>query len=204
MKKYAVSSLMILLFMSAAVAAIPPSPVMMLEKVSNQLIAELKAKQLQLQEKPATVYSIVDQILLPHVDIVSMSRSALGRDAWLQANASQKKQFVKAFTDLVVRTYGGALADYNDEAIRFLPMRDRLTADTTRVQVATEIFRKEGPKIPVTYRLVYRSSGWKVYDFSVEGISMVASFRAQFADTLSKGTDINELITKIKNHNTKR
>ena len=60
--------------------------------------------------------------------------------------------------------------------------------------------RKNGQVIPITYSLSKTSSGWLVYDFSVENISMVNSYRSQFASTLSS-SGMGGLIKKLHNHN---
>lgn len=66
------------LFMCTMAWAIS-SPIEVLQNTSNQLISELQRNQATLKTKPQIVYGIVDQILLPHVDVESMSSKALGR-----------------------------------------------------------------------------------------------------------------------------
>ena len=76
------------------------SPVDLLENTSSQLIAQLRQNQATMRNKPQVVYGIVNQTLLPHVDLVSMSREALGREAWDQATPQQRQAFVYHFTTL--------------------------------------------------------------------------------------------------------
>jgi phospholipid transport system substrate-binding protein len=68
------------------------------------------------------------------------------------------------------------------------------------IQVSSEIERPDGPSVSVTYRLVQKGSGWKLYDMSVEGVSMLESFRSQFSDLLESG-DMNKLIQQLAAHN---
>jgi phospholipid transport system substrate-binding protein len=127
-----------------------------------------------------------------------MARSVLGRQAWMSATPNQRAQFTQEFTTLLVHTYSSALANYKDEAVQFQPMRG--DASGSRAQVNSIILRKSGPSISVNYRLILLNSQWKVYDFSVDGISMLQSFRSQFADELSQG-NLDTVIQHLQQHN---
>lgn len=174
-------------------------PIDMLKSVSDQAIAELKSNEANLKMNPAVVYRIINRILLPHADMQDMARVALGRNAWNQATPAQRSQFTKEFTDLMVNTYSSALAAYTDETIEFYPLRQGYEGKS-RVQVDSKIIRREGPPVSVKYRLVLKGDQWKVYDISVEGISILESFRSQFAEELSDG-NLDALLTKLANHN---
>jgi len=194
--KYLFLPLLLFVFSSAWAVA---SPLVMLEKTSNQLLTELDKEKVNIHNNPTKVYSIVDRILLPHVDKIGMSRSALGREAWMGATSTQKDDFIKVFTQLVVQTYASALASYDNETIRFMPIRGGYESKK-RVQVESMVIRENGQTIPVTYRLALKGNEWKVYDMSVEGVSLLRNFRSQFSSELSTGT-LDELITKLKKHN---
>ena len=196
MKKFILS--IIGLFACTAVWAIS-SPLDLLQTTSNQLIATLQQNQATLKTKPQLVYGIVNQVLLPHVDLASMSRMALGRDAWMQASPAQRQAFTQQFTILLIRTYSSALAQYTDEKVNFLPLRGDFNTET-RVQVNSRIIRDSGPPINVSYRLMRMGEQWKLYDFSVDGISLVQSFRSQFAQELQQA-GIDGLINKLAQHN---
>ena len=174
------------------------SPVDMLRVTSESAISQLKANQMTLRSNPTVVYRIINKILLPHIDVQTMSRVALGREAWLKATPQQREQFIKEFTTLMTRTYASALAAYTDETVKFMPLRE--TPDSNRTQVDSQIIRDDGPTIAVSYRLVLKGDDWKVYDISVEGVSMLESFRSQFADELAKG-DMQHLLQTLSQHN---
>lgn len=195
MKKFIVTFISLLL--CSVVWAIS-SPVDLLQNTSNQLIAQLRQNQATMRTKPQVVYGIVNQVLLPHVDLVDMSSRALGRNAWIQATPQQRNAFVYQFTTLLVRTYASALAQYTNEKVYFLPLRGGFNG--SRVQVDSNIIRESGPVINVSYRLRRIGEQWKLYDFSVDGISLIQSFRSQFAQELQQG-GINGLINELTNHN---
>ncbi len=139
------------------------------------------------------------QVVVPHAAIDEMAKRVLPPQTWNSATPSQRSQFSKQFTTMLVHTYASALADYNDQVIHFYPVRGGYQGRNT-VQVNSSIERTDGPAISVNYSLVLRGSQWKLYDLSVEGVSMLESFRSQFADSLSKG-DIQNLIQELAAHN---
>jgi phospholipid transport system substrate-binding protein len=201
LSKKIISGLMVLLtgliFCASAYAA--GDPVADLNSIANQLIDRLKANKANLHDDPQLVYSLAQQIVVPHADIAEMAKRVLPPQTWNSASAMQRATFEKEFATLLVHTYASALANYNDQTVHFFPVRGG-TAGKNTVQVDSKIERADGPSISVTYRMVNRGAGWKLYDMSVEGISMLESFRSQFSDLLSQG-NMSELITKLSNHN---
>jgi len=175
------------------------SPVDLLQSTSNQLISALQRNQATLKTKPQIVYGIVNQILLPHVDVMSMSSKALGREAWLRATPMQRQAFAQQFVTLLIRTYSSALAQYTNERVNFLPLRGDYNSES-RVQVNSVIVRETGPSINLSYRLMRVNGQWMLYDFSVGGVSIIESFRSQFAQEL-QNNGIDGLINKLAQHN---
>ena len=178
-----------------------PSPLPMLEHSANEIIATLKANKSNLKSNPNIIYHAVESHFLPNVDVVGMSRSVLGRQAWQKASASEKSQFSKAFTKLVLRTYSSPLAQYTDETVQFLPIRGSL--NNRFVRINSVIVRSEGQNIPLSYSLVSKDGQWKIYDISVEGVSLLQSFRSQFAQVL-QNSDINEVIKQMQQKQVKK
>jgi len=171
------------------------SPVPMLEHSANQIIATLKQNKSKLKNDHHIIYQAVERHLLPNVDVVGMSRSVLGREAWLKASAAEKAEFTKVFTKLVIRTYANPLAEYNNETVRFLPQRGSNEQHFTRVN--SIITRSNGQTIPMSYSLVVIGNNWKIYDLSVEGVSLLQSFRSQFTGILHHSS-MKELISEMR------
>jgi len=66
---------------------------------------------------------------------------------------------------------------YSGEKIQFLGD----TIDGDQATVRTRLVTRQGTDIPVDYRM-HRVPGdrWLTYDVSIEGVSLVANYRAQF------------------------
>lgn len=187
------------LLLQVSIAIAVGSPVDMLKTTANQTIQALKQNRATLKTNPRVVYSIINRLLLPHVDVYAMSRSALGPRVWNSATPAERQQFSQEFVRVVVRTYASALANYSDEQVEFLPLRmDDQSA--SQVQVDSNILRPDGPPIRLSYSVVRRGGGWKVYDMSVEGVSLLQSFRADFAEQLANGS-LSALIQQLRAKN---
>jgi phospholipid transport system substrate-binding protein len=191
--------LILLLVLLPGLLLAASSPLTMLQNTANQMIEELKKNKASLQQDPLSVYSIVKRILLPHIDQETMARSVLDRETWQKASPQERKKFMDEYTFLLVRTYSRALASYNDQEIRFLPIRGGVEGQRL-VQVNSLILQKNGPSIPIDYRVRLAGNEWKVYDISVDSVSMVQSYKVQFAEKLAEN-GITGLISSIQQLN---
>lgn len=171
------------------------SPVPMLEGTANKIIATLKSNKANLKANPSIVFNAVERYLVPNVDVMGMSRTVLGRAVWTKASAAERAEFAKAFTKLVIRTYAGPLAQYSDERVQFLPLRGSVDGQFLRVN--SVIVRSQGQNIPLTYSLVAKNGQWKIYDMSVEGVSLLQSFKSQFAQAL-QNSSISDVIKQMQ------
>ena len=167
----------------------------MLEQTAQQIIGSLKNHQGALHHDPKIVHQAIRTYLLPHIDVEGMSRSVLGRQAWMKATSAERLAFEHEFTQLVIRTYAAPLAEYSGETVSFTPIRGNL--DGRFVRVNSVIQRPNGQRIPLSYNLVSKADGWKVYDLSVEGVSLLQSFRTQFSNILQQGT-MHDLLEQMR------
>jgi phospholipid transport system substrate-binding protein len=189
----------LLLFLGqTAFAASPPSPMDLMQEVTNQTLSALQKNQASLQSNPHVVYRIINHILLPHVDMQEMSKMVLGREVWMNTSPNEKQRFVEQFKLLLVRTYSSALAAYKNETVQFRPLHGY--NGSNHVQVESLILQQGGPSIPVSYRLVFKDGQWKLYDLIVDGVSLVESYRSQFADAIAQN-GLNNVINQLANKN---
>ena len=176
------------------------SPVTMLQKVADNLVAKLEQNKSRLNNR-SVIDHIVDQTILPIVATNVMAGSVVGRRYWLKASSDARQQFIDQFKSLVVSTYAAAFESYDGDKVKFFPLRtDYKKAQYLRV--LSEIVRRSGQRIPISYNLMRSGDSWKVYDFSIENVSMVSSYRSQFAGVLSQ-SGMQGLIAKLKRHNKK-
>lgn len=172
----------------SASAQAMPEPQALVKEASDNMLKALKDNEAELDQDPQKIFSLVQEILIPHFDFERMARLALGR-SWRDASAEQQAKFVEEFRLLLVRTYATAMLEYTNEEIRFLPFRDDI--EKGRVNVPMEVVQPNGPSIPMALSLYKNNNDeWKVYDVRIEGISLVTNYRSSFnRDIRTSGMD---------------
>lgn len=200
LRKYIIAYFLLLMgLLGAANAHAASDPVAMLNSIANNMISQLKANKATLKTKPQIVYNLAYRYVVPYADITEMSRRVLPPRVWNSATASQKAQFEKHFTRMLIRTYASALTSYQDQTVQFFPVRGGY-AGKSSVEVRSNIVGSGSQPISVTYRMINTGGSWRLIDMSVEGVSLIQSFRSQFADILSRG-NMDQLLNRISSHN---
>ena len=160
-------------------AAVPPDE---LVKGATTQFQDLIAKNHEAYAQDLDLFfSVVDEVVVPHFDTKAIARLVLGRN-WKKATKEQRDRFENAFKSSLVQTYARAMLDYHDSVnTEWKPLR--AAPDAKRVTVNVDLLRKDAPAIPLAFSLHDRGHGWKVYDLSVENISLVTSFRSPVSYT---------------------
>jgi phospholipid transport system substrate-binding protein len=186
---------------NSAVAKAPAAPAQspsdVIRASIEQLLAALVAERDALDEHPERLYTLVDEMIVPHLDIERMARIVLGKH-WRKASSGESRRFVEEFRGVLVRTYATSLQDYADQEIKILPQEGAADGQTTAVRV--EIRSPGEPVIPLTFQVHNRNGSWMVYDLKVEGISLVANFRSEFS-SLIRAEGLEALIARLAERN---
>lgn len=167
------------------------------QKFSNDVLAEIKARKQELLADPAKLDALIDEKVMPNVNFRKMTQLVVGRP-WRQATPEQRDQITKEFRVLLVKTYSGALAQVGDQTLQV----DRLRArpEDTDVIVNSRVIQKGAPPVDLAYRVEKVDGKWQIYDLSVLGLWLVDSYRTQFGSVLSN-SGIEGLIATLKAKN---
>ncbi len=164
---------------------------------SERMIKTLEARRPDLDSSPGLIYQLVEEIVVPNFDFDRITAFAVGR-YWRQASAPQREGLTREFRQMLVRTYAKALLNYSGQEVVFLPLRPGQREG--QVTVRTEVRETGGPPIPIDYQMYLKNGAWKVYDISIDGISLVSNYRSSFdAEIRRKGVD--GLIESLKDRN---
>lgn len=186
------------LFSSVSIAA-TAAPDVLVRDTTNEILSLLRKNKAAYKKDTKKLYAMVHKKILPHFDFTAMSRMVLARN-WRSANEDQRSRFTIAFRDLLVRTYATALLKYTNEKIAFLPYHAQ--PSDRKVLVKTEIRPDAGgPAIPLYYRFYDNKGQWKVFDVSIDGVSMVTNYRSVYAEKVRK-QGLDALIDQISTENT--
>lgn len=189
----------------APVQAEPTAPNTVLDMATREMISAINANQEKIKTDPSVVNGLVEDILMPHIDFIASSKWVLGKH-WRRASKDQKLEFIRQFRALLLRFYSVALAEYlttntvSEDMFVFLPLRG--DTNPKRVTVHSEIHAPSGNIIPIKYNMHLTKKGWKVYDVSIEGVSMITTYRTSFASEI-KQKGLDGLIASLAERNNK-
>ncbi len=193
MKK--IITLLLLLLVAPVMASTGPER--LIRETSEKVLDEIKTNEKMYQSDPQSIYKLVDEVVLPHFDFATMTDLALGRYKD-EVDSEQRPAIINEFRLLLIRTYSSALLEYTDQAMVYLPM-EGVEADG-QVTVRTEIEQAGGFPIPINYMLRLGDDGWKVFDISVDDVSLVTNYRSSFARAIKKN-GVDGLIKTLRDRN---
>jgi phospholipid transport system substrate-binding protein len=177
-------------------AAADEAPDALIKRVSSEVLDNIKADKSVQAGDLSKVLSLVDSQIMPNVNFVRMTASAVGR-SWRQATPEQKKRLQEEFKVLLVRTYAGALSQVKEQSISVKPLRAAPT--DTEVVVRTEVVGRGDP-VQLDYRMEKTPAGWKIYDLNVLGVWLVETYRTQFAQEIN-ANGVDGLIMSLSQRN---
>lgn len=172
-------------------------PEQLIRETADKVLHEIKSNAERYRNDPQRIHDLVNEVVLPHFDFSAMTDLALGRYRE-DVSAAQRPAIVNEFRLLLVRTYSSALLEYNDQVLAYLPMEG--SKGDGEVVVRTEIEQAGGFPIPINYTLRLGDDGWKVFDISVDGVSLVTNYRSSFARAIKKD-GIDGLIKTLRERN---
>ena len=178
-----------LLLMLAAppVLAQEEAPDVLMKRISDEVIAEIRKDKDIRGGDPAKIAALVDARIVPHFDFRRITQIAMGA-SWRRATAEQQERLTQEFKTLLVRTYSGALAAYRDQAIEFRPLR--AAAGESEVTVKSQVRQAGAEPVAIEYDLAKNGREWKVFDVRIGGMSLVATYRSAFAEEVrNRGVD---------------
>jgi len=119
---------------------------------------------------------VIDQRFNYH----QMVRRALAKN-WKGRSDQERREFTGLFKKLLENSYASKLESYSDETINFT---DEVIKGKYAL-VKTKVVRKAST-IAVDYKLINGGGVWKIYDFVIEGVSMIRNYRSQFSKIIRK------------------
>lgn len=187
----------VLAFFSSLAGAEAVAPDVLVKNTANEVLEIVKKdKDIQAGDQKR-IFALAEEKILPHFDFERMSRIVLGKH-WRSATKEQQDAFVKEFRSLITHTYSSALSKYRNQTIEYKPLRSQ--PGDTDVTVKTQILQPGGQPVPVDYSLERDGDGWKVYDVTIEGVSLVTNYRGQFSNEVRQG-GVDGLIRKLVDKN---
>jgi len=188
---------LVLAAFAAASVAQELGPEELVRKVTTEVLQAIQSdKQLQAGDRKKAL-ALAEQKILPLVDFREAARLAVGR-AWNTATPEQQERITSEFRTLLVRIYSNAIGVYRGQTMRVQPVK--AAPDATQVTVRNQYVSPGRPPTSVEYAMHKTPDGWKIYDITVEGVSLVLTYRGEFEQVVREG-GIEGLIKRLGERN---
>jgi len=183
-----------LLAFPAAAQALGPEE--LVRKVTADVLETVRSDKTLLADRKRAL-ALVEEKVLPLLDFREATQLAVGK-AWWGATPAQRDQLLTEFRGLLIRIYSNAIDTYLGQTIQVLPVR--VAAGATETTVRNRYLKPGAPPVLVEYAMRKTADGWKIYDISVEGVSLVLTYRAEF-EQVTRASGIEGLIKRLVEKN---
>ncbi|MDD5471466.1 MAG: ABC transporter substrate-binding protein [Sideroxydans sp.] len=195
MKRLLVMLLMLTLGLPALAQEDESTPDGLIMVTVREVLAIVKRDKAIVSDQ-ARLLELVDARILPHFDFTRMTKLAVGRP-WRTATPEQQDALVREFRAMLVRTYTKVFSTYPDPEVEVKSAK-LLSEDESTVRTIIRV--SDGRVVTIDYEMKKIDNGWKAFDVTVEGISLVTSYRGSFADEI-KQVGIDGLIKTLSEKN---
>ena len=172
-------------WMAPAVAAEktpPQEAARFIENLSAEALAILGAQGSSLDKREAELRALLSRSF----DFRKIGKFVLGR-AWRTATPDQRDEYQRLFQEFILRTYTRRLGGYSGQVFKVTKVEPMGKIDAV---VVTEIGRPSGPPLVAGWRVRGGAGTYKILDVIVQGVSMLATQRSEFASVVrSQGVD---------------
>ncbi|HKW87071.1 MAG TPA: ABC transporter substrate-binding protein [Nitrospiraceae bacterium] len=158
----------------------------------NEVIRILENQELKKPEQKEQRRRQLEKVIGNRFDYEEMAKRTLGAH-WAKLNDTDRREFVGLFTSLLTNTYADKITGYSGEQVHYL--NERLE-EGGYAEVRTKIVSGKA-EIPLDYRLLNKSSDWRVYDVIVDGVSLVNNYRGQFTKII-RSSSYADLVEQLR------
>lgn len=179
-----------IMIMSISAHAIVESQIQqVMDKKVQQVLNILKNNTLSQTQKESKSIKVMDSVF----DYGTMAKISLGKK-WKTLSSAEKKEFTKAFEKKIKHSYVDKLRLYDNQKVITKALKK---VKPTRITLENQIIGKTD-----TYEVVYlfyknkKKNQWYIYDVRLVGVSIVQTYRKQFASFL-KTKSFDELLKSL-------
>lgn len=187
-------ALLLALISLAPISALAaPTATEVVKQTSDELLADLKANKELYKKDPSTFYAALDRILGPVVDLEGLSKGVMTVKFSRKATPEQMQRFEQSFKTSLMRFYGNALLEYDNQEILVVPASGK--QEPGRESVNMEVKDSKGTVYPLSYTMVDLDGTWRMRNVIINGINIGKLFRDQFSQSMREhGNDLNAVI----------
>ena len=184
----AISSLLV----TGAEAGAPTTTLQATFAQANKIIADPT-----LEERPLERLVAIRALFSKVFDFRGASEDVLGPE-WKARTAVEQREFTSIFSGFVQRSFVywlAAVAEIDANGITVYYLGESVQRD--RAGVRTTIVGRGGRQIRLDHWMVYQGNRWLVRDITIDGVSLITNYRAQF-DRVIKTSSYRDLVVRMQ------
>jgi phospholipid transport system substrate-binding protein len=142
----------------------------------------------KLDQRRSAIVAVASEIF----DFGEMAKRSLGQ-YWAQRTLAERGEFVRLFTTTIERAY---ISKVDQRGAGKMTVRGE-QVEGPYATVRTTLPLSSGQEMPIDYRMHNIDDRWRVYDLSVDGVSLVANYRAQI-NKIIRTSSYEDLVAKFR------
>ena len=149
-----------------------------LEQLYDDLLGELEARKGEILKDRALLDEVSERIIEPHIDFLRMSKLVMGR-YWRKMSEDEQAYMRRKISTAMIKLYDP------DKELKVEFLGARVSPKGNKSIVQTRWQAGDNAQIyAVDYRLRLNDAQWMVYDVSVDGISVLQSYKTAVSDEI--------------------
>jgi phospholipid transport system substrate-binding protein len=151
------------------------SPTDTLRQYTDEVLRVFQETALREDDTLAGVRAAVRKVMIEMFGLAEAARAVLG-EHWQRLGEGERREFTQLFADLLEATYlaqmdrrGGVRIRYTGEAV-----------EDARATVSLLVLGRGRDDLRVVVVLLRDAERWRIYDVVIDGVSVIANYRAQF------------------------
>lgn len=167
-------------------------PARLLRETTDDLLAAITAPTERTSEARFRT-DLVRKHISTYMDFAVVARRVLGRH-WRRATPTQRGRFVSELERLVYRAFADLLV--RERAVRIDYKAARFNRSMDRALVRSTLYTETRKPLDVRFRLHQFGPSWQLDDVVIEGVSLVATYRAAL-DAAVRNKGLEALIESL-------
>ena len=174
-------------------------PNQVIRTVSVHTLTRINAERALLDSDPAYMKTVIEEELIPYFDYRYAAYKVMG--SYLRKTSKeQRDNFVQAFKNYLVNTYGHILFEYKQQKFEVLDTPHFKDKKIISIAVKVRDDHEQVTQLVFKLRKNKKTGEWKVFDVIAEGVSMLSTKQSELGELIRKD-GIDQVIELLKQKN---
>jgi phospholipid transport system substrate-binding protein len=175
----------------AAAVAHAQSPTEDMQQYTEEVIRLIRDMQVREKDSLGALQAAVRRLAFQIFGAPEAARAVLGPH-WAACTPAEQDDFTRLFAELLEATYLSQVDTLGGVKIRYVG--ELIEGD--RADVRARLLGRKNREVTLDARLIRRGDRWLIYDVTLDGVSIIGNYRAQF-DRVIRRSSYPELVRQV-------